>query len=83
MAWRVTAKWFCVSGFVAARGVTPCSGFVNTVIADSVIAALHAATPPVSNSGGKPTAGISRVPKAGRIIATGSRSTGVAGVGRA
>lgn len=82
-AWRFTAKWFCVSGFVAAMGVTLCSGSVNTVIADSVIAVPSAATPPASNSDGAPTAGISRVPKAGRIIATGNRNTGAAGAGRA
>jgi hypothetical protein len=56
---------------------------VNTVTADSVIAALPAAPPPESSNIGAPTAGISRAPKAGRIIVTGNRSIGGAGAERA
>jgi hypothetical protein len=48
------------------------------VIADSVIAVPPAALPPESSSDGAPIAGISGRPKAGKIIATGSESTGAA-----
>jgi len=82
-AWRLTANWFCVSGLAAGLGVTPCSGSVNTVIADSVIAALPVAAPPDFNNIGAPTAGISRVPKVGWIIAIGNRRTGAVGAERA
>jgi hypothetical protein len=64
-------------------GVTLCSGSVNTVIADSGIAVPTAARPPDSSSGGAPIDGISEVPKAGRIIATGNRSTVAAAAKRA
>ena len=67
--WRFTAKWFCVSGFASATGVMPCSGSVNTAIADSVIAVPPAAPTPGDSSDGAPTAGISGVPKAASIIA--------------
>jgi hypothetical protein len=60
----------------------PCSGSVNTVIADSVIAVPPAAPPPDFSSDGAPTAATSKVPKAGRIIVIGNKST-VAGAGRA
>jgi hypothetical protein len=81
--WRFKAKWFCVSEFVSAMGVMPCSGSVSTVIADSVIAVPTAVLPPDCGSGDAPIAGISGVSRAGRIIAIGNGSTGAAIAGRA
>ena len=63
--------------------VMPFSGSVSTVTADSVIAVPPAALPPDCSSGGAPTAAISGLPKAGRIIATGSGTTGTGSVSRA
>jgi hypothetical protein len=73
------AKWFCGSGFVAAGDVMPCSGFADTAIAGSAIAARHAARTRDCSSGAAPTAGTSGVPKAGWIIVTGNACTGAAG----
>lgn len=82
-AWRLTAKWFCGRGFAAAMAVTPCSGSANTVTVGSGIAVRNAAPSPGSSSIGAPTAGISGVPRAGKIIVIGSRSTVAAGAKRA
>jgi hypothetical protein len=82
-AWRFTAKWFCGSGFASAMAVMLFSGSVSTVTADSVIAVLPAALPPESSSGDAPTAAISELPKAGRIIAIGSGTTGAGNASRA
>ena len=63
--------------------VTSYSGSANTVTVGSIIAVLSAAPPPDSSNIGAPTADISRVLKAERIIVTANRSTGGASAGRA
>ena len=81
--WRFMAKWFSGSAFVAARVARRCSGFVPTVIGGSAIAARRAAPRPGVSNAVPPTAGTSKVPKAGWIIAIASVPTGSAVVGLA
>jgi len=74
-AWRFRAKWFCGFGF-ARRAIAARRSFsVRAAIADSVIAASHAAVKRGSVSAAAPTAATSRVWKAGSIIATASGNT--------
>jgi hypothetical protein len=76
-------KWFSGSEFVAARDARRCSGFVRTVIEASAIAARRAVATPGASNAVPPTAGTSRAPKAGWIIATGNVRTESAMVGLA
>jgi len=76
-------KWFSGSGFVAVRDARRCSGFVHIAIADNAIAARRAALKPGAGSTGRPTAVISRVPKADSTTGIGSSTTASAGAGRA
>ena len=76
-------KWFSGSGCVAARDARRCSGSVHIVIADSATAARRAAPKPGAGSTGRPTAAISRVPKAGSTTGIGNSSTASAGAGLA
>jgi hypothetical protein len=80
-AWRLfTAKRFSFIGFVSVSIATQCSSSAHTAIEGIAIAAPHAAIKPVGNSGGRPTGGTNSARKGGSIIATASRSTGVAAV---
>jgi len=80
-AWRrITAKQFSGSEFVWAKSVTRFSSSARTVIADTVIAALGAASKPASVSGDVPTGGTSRARRDGWTIATGNESTGSEGM---
>jgi len=76
-------KWFSGSAFAAARGARRRSGFVHIVIVVNAIAARRAAAKPGAGSTGRPTAAISRVPKAGSTTAIGSSIIASAGAGRA
>ena len=76
-------KWFSGSAFAAARDARRCSGFAHIVIADSAIAARPAAPKPGAGSTGRPTAAISRVPKAGSTTGIDSNTTASAGAGLA
>ena len=77
------AKRFSDSGFAVASDARRCSGFVPIAIADNAIAARRAAPKPGAGSTERPTAAISRVPKAGLTTEIGSSSTVNAGAGRA
>ncbi|MEK7995870.1 MAG: hypothetical protein AAB403_18890 [Planctomycetota bacterium] len=70
------AKWFSGSEFAAAADATRCSGSAGTAIADSAIAAPHAALQPGSSKDAAPTAATSGARKDGWTIATGNASTG-------
>ena len=76
-------RWFSGSAFAAVRDARRCSGFVHIAIADKAIAARRAAPKPGAGSTGRPTAAISKVPKAGSTTAIASSSTASAGAGRA
>jgi hypothetical protein len=69
-------KQFSSIEFVSVRNATPCSSFARTAIADTAIAALHAAIKPGANSGSGPTNDTKRARKGGSIIVTASVSTG-------
>jgi hypothetical protein len=69
-------KWFCGSGFAAARDAGQCSGFVRTATAGSAIAARIAVCKPDASNAEMPTGGTSGVAKAGWIIGTGNVPTG-------
>ncbi len=76
-------KCFSGSGFAAARDARRCSGFVHIAIGDNAIAAWSAAAKPGAGSTGRPTAAISRVPKADWTIVIGSSNTASACADRA
>jgi len=74
--WRFMEKWFSGRGFVAARDARRCSGFARSATAGSATAARLVAAKPCSGNTARPTAGTSRVQRAGSIIATGNAPTG-------
>ena len=76
-------KWFSGSAFAAARDARRCSGSAHIATADNAIAARRAAPKPGGGNTGRPTAAISRVPKAGSTTGIGSSTTVSAGAGLA
>jgi hypothetical protein len=76
-------KWFFGSGFAAARDARRCSGFVFSAIVGNAIAARHAGPKPGAGSTGRPTAAISRAPKAGSTTEIGSSIIANVGAGPA
>ena len=76
-------KWFSGSGFAAARDARRCSGFVHIATADNATAARLAAAKPGAGSTGRPTAAISRVPRAGSTTGIGNSTTVSVAAGRA
>ena len=73
----VMARWFFVNEFVRQSNVTRCSGSAGTVTADSVTAAIPAASKPGAVSAVVLTIAISEAPKDGSIIVTDNADTAV------
>ena len=76
-------KWFSGSGFAAARDARRCSGFAHIATADNATAARRAALKPGAGSTGRPTAAISRAPKAGSTTGIGNSTIVSVAAGRA
>ena len=70
--WWFMRKEFSGKGFAAIHVAGRFSGFAHAVIAANATAARSAGVRPDASSIGLPTDAISRAPKAGWIIATGS-----------
>ena len=73
--WIVMARWFFGNGFVRQSDVTLCSGSAGTATADSVTAAIPAASKPGGVSAVVLTIATSEVPKDGSIIVTDNADT--------